>query len=86
MLGSNTRFPPSLLITYHDVQNVIIGRMNVLSCKHYQDNISVKLWLEHLKENKSYKTYFRVHPCSPDTDGPFLASWMSPWQIEVSLL
>jgi hypothetical protein len=83
MFGSANRFPPSLLITYKDVQNVIIGRMNVLSRKHYQDRVSVELWLGYLRDIKQYKSYFNVHPCSAATNGPFLASWMSPWQIKV---
>ena len=47
-----TIFPPTLLINYYDVQNVIIRKMNNLSRKHYQDKISIQLWLTYLKEQK----------------------------------
>ncbi|KAG1037187.1 hypothetical protein G6F43_012914 [Rhizopus delemar] len=44
------RFPPALLINYHDVQNVISRRLNLLSRKRYQDSLSVQLWISYLKE------------------------------------
>lgn len=71
------RFPPALLINYHDVQNVINRRLNLLSRKHHQDSLSVQLWISYLKE-KNYYTLFKQH-----SDGPFLVSWLSPWQFEL---
>lgn len=44
------RFPPALLINYHDVQNVISRRLNLLSRKRHQDSLSVQLWISYLKE------------------------------------
>lgn len=72
------RFPPALLINYHDVQNVINRHLNNLSRKHPQDKQSVQLWLNHLKE-KNHQTLFVQHP----NDGPFLISWFSSWQFNL---
>lgn len=79
--SSYARFPPALLINYHDVQNVIIGRMNSLSRKHYLDQVSCELWIEYLKKEKNCKTLFVLHP---GDNGPFLLSWVSQWQMKVS--
>lgn len=53
--------------------------MNNLSRKHYQDKISVELWLNYLKEQKKCETLYVQHP----HDGPFLVSWLSPWQLNL---
>jgi hypothetical protein len=76
---NHAKFPPSLLVQYHDVQNVILNRMNKLSRKHYTDKVSVKLWMQYLKKQKNYFTLYELHISS----GPFLVSWMSPWQVKL---
>lgn len=68
-----------LLVQYHDVQNVILSRMNKLSRKHYTDKVSVKLWMQYLKKQKNCFTLYELRISS----GPFLVSWMSPWQVKL---
>lgn len=73
------RFPPALLVNYHDVQNIVVRKMNQLSRKHFNDKTSVQLWLNYLKEKRNCETLFIQHP----HDGPFLVSWLSSWQLDL---
>lgn len=54
--------------------------MNSLSRKDFHDQESVRLWMLHLSEESHYSTLYDV---SSDRNGPFLVSWMSPWQKSV---
>ena len=53
--------------------------MNKLSRKHYTDKASVNLWMQFLAQEKNYLTYFKLNTLP----GPFLVSWMSPWQVKL---
>ncbi|KAL4213886.1 hypothetical protein AB4K20DRAFT_1888957 [Rhizopus microsporus] len=65
-------FPASLVISYHDVQNIIYSHMTKLSIKHHIDKIGVEKWIDYLKE-KNYTTLFRTH-----NDDSFLVPWFLP--------
>ncbi|KAI8995035.1 hypothetical protein BDB01DRAFT_709283, partial [Pilobolus umbonatus] len=77
MSESFSKIPACLLVRYADVQNVIFAKMNKLSRKSPVDMESVRLWMKDLQETKHYSTLLSV---DPDMNGPFLVSWMSPWQ------
>lgn len=77
-----SKIPAGLLIKYADVQNVINAKMNHLSRKNGQDQESVRKWMEELRQSRFYSVKYEV---DPHLDGPFLVSWMSPWQKMVCI-
>lgn len=60
-------------MNYQDVKNAINARINKLARKDAKDEISCKLWLEYLKHEKNYLTFFKIHD-----NGPALVSWILP--------
>lgn len=77
MSNAFSKIPAGLLVKYSDVQNVINAKMNKLSRKDVSDQKSVYQWTEELLNDRFYSVKYEV---SPHLDGPFLVSWMSPWQ------
>jgi hypothetical protein len=77
-----SKIPAGMLVKYADVQNVIASKMNALSRKHVTDKESVRLWMEVLRQDRFYSVKYEV---SDDPNGPFIVSWMSPWQKMVCL-
>lgn len=77
----SSTFPTSLLVNYQEVKNAITARLNKISRKDCKDQVSCQLWLESLQNEKNYLTLFKVHE-----NGPFLVSWVSPWQKTVSII
>lgn len=72
-----SKIPAGLVVKYSDVQNVIVAKMNNLSRKNSIDKESVRLWMEELRLTRFYSIKYEV---SPYPTGPFIVSWMSPWQ------
>ncbi|OAD68396.1 hypothetical protein PHYBLDRAFT_68949 [Phycomyces blakesleeanus NRRL 1555(-)] len=72
-------FPMSLRINYHDVQNVINTRLNKLSRRNAVDRTSVEEWMSFLKNEKGCLVHMKFY----EGNGPYLLSWISPWQKKI---
>jgi len=57
--------------------------MDALAKKNALDGESVRLWMEELREKRLYSVKYNV---SSHVNGPFLVSWMSPWQKMVYII
>ncbi|KAG1607823.1 hypothetical protein G6F46_012008 [Rhizopus delemar] len=85
------RFPPALLINYHDVQNVISRRLNLLSRKRHQDSLSVQLWISKQKNGALtppikpvlLSTTPMIHATYLPLRQPILVQWLR-WLVDVS--
>ncbi|EIE76341.1 hypothetical protein RO3G_01045 [Rhizopus delemar RA 99-880] len=66
--------PAALFVKYKDVKNLIDARIAHLTRKHSNDKESIKLCVDALKQ-EGFFSLLRFHE-----NGPFLLSWVSPWQ------
>lgn len=67
-------------LKYHDMQNVISYKFNLLSRKNRIDSVSCESWMTELS-SAGYSTLFKQHA---GEGAPFLIAWISPWQKDVS--
>lgn len=72
-------FPKSLFVKYKDVKNLIDARIAKLTRKSPKDKKSVILWIESFKQDNFYTLL------DFQEGGPFVLSWVSPWQKKVSM-
>ncbi|KAL0579984.1 hypothetical protein ABG067_008591, partial [Albugo candida] len=52
------KIPVGMIVKYDDLKNVILARLNRLARKGTTDQESVRLWMEHLQQEKHYHTLF----------------------------
>lgn len=69
-----------MFIKYKDVKNLIDAHVAKVTRKAPNDKESVKLWIESFEQD-NYSTLLEFSEA-----GPFILSWVSPWQKKVCFL